>query len=177
MSKEYWHTGTLFYENWKYRWSYKYTHCIRCWTCDHKHKWRWLCTSCADKERSKKTNRKKVRKIAKTKYFIKKRIFHWLETPEKKKTWPDKFLTEKDKILYKKSYYQKNKEIIKLISKAYRMEKRGENPMKIIIKWKTRLLPFVWLMEKPSYTEEEKYEEWKKEQEIFLKLKKYYEKK
>lgn len=174
MPKMYWHTKTLFLQNWKYyKWSYSFDHCIICGTCNFKHKWRWLCTSCWDKERKNKRNRKISRKIASAKYSFRRRVNHWLNKITKPKYWPVRILSEEDKKEYKKSWYEKNKEVMKLISKAYRMEKQWLNPLKIMVNWKTRLLPFTTL-EKPKMTTDPKYEEWKKNQNDFLKIKSYY---
>ncbi len=174
MPKMYWHTKTLFLQNWKYyKWSYSFDHCIVCGTCKFKHKGRWLCTSCWDKERKNKRNRKISRKIAWVKYSFRRRIKHWLDTKIAPKYWPARILSEEDKKEYKKSWYEKHKEVMKLISKAYRMEKKWLNPLKIMVNWKTRLLPFTTL-EKPKMTTDPKYDEWKKNQSDFLKIRSYY---
>lgn len=62
---------------------------------------------------------------------------------------------------------------MKLISKAYRMEKQWLNPLKIMVNWKTKLLPFTTL-EKPKMTTGPKYEERKKNQNDFMKIRSYY---
>lgn len=135
--KKYWHTWTLFIKWWKFKWAYKYDHCIKCRKADFKHKWKWLCTSCYDRERKNNSKQRKINlKIQNTKHYYKSRILLFLEKKEYKKTWPKTNIF--NLLEYRKNYYQKNKEVLKLIAKWNRMNKSWKNPLKIIINWKER---------------------------------------
>jgi len=168
--KKYWHTGTLFLQNWKYyKWSYKFDFCIECKTCNFKHKGRWLCTSCRDKERDKNETRKKQ------KYNISKKWHKKNYEPVKERK---KRKSNFNPVEYRKKYYNENKEVIKYLAKVYRMKKKWLQCIKIIINWKQRFLPFTELLEKPTTTwlNFKIYEEWKEEQRIFDLIKLFYNK-
>ena len=84
---------TKFIQWWKIKWSYKFDKCIICWTCKHKHKGRWLCTSCWDKERIKNPKRKesvlKASKKHSNKYYYENRKVLLLlnKTKNRMKSW------------------------------------------------------------------------------------------
>ena len=156
--KIHWHTKTLFLQWNKYKWSIKYDHCIKCKTCDYKHKGRWLCTRCIDKERYAKPKRKEV---------LRKSALKWSRQH-----------TEEEKIrknLIQKKYYLKNKEVLQLILKARRRVQRWLPCLQIIIKWKTRYLPFESL-EKPTTVTHTDYEQWKENQRAFDLIRSFYNK-
>lgn len=164
MSKEYWHTKTLFIQAWKYKWSYKFNYCIKCWTCNHKHKWNWLCTSCWDKERDKTNKRKEIKQKAWKKWH-KTNYIPVIERKKRVKTFDAK--------TYKKEWRIKNKEALLLKAKAYRMVKKGINCMQININWKYKYLPFETL-EEPKTTTSKNYDNFKQNLKDFNILKKYY---
>ncbi len=164
MAKNFWHTKTLFIDsNWKYKWSYKNDFCINCKTCKFKHKWRWLCTSCFEKERKTKSNKRKFNlKKQNTKFYVKSRVLHYLNKKEDLRFRKRRSnFNEKE---YKKKYYIDNLERLKLQSKTHRRLKKWLPCLKIIVNWKDKFLPFESL-DKPSqynnlnYSEE--YDEWK----------------
>lgn len=152
--KTHWHTGTLFIQAWKYKWSYNFDHCIKCWTCNFKHKGKGICTSCHDKERAKWRTRKQT---------LKKSNSKWIETSR------EQFNEYQKK--WHKEYYEKNKEVINLIRAWQRYKKQGK-PV-LIISWKP--IPFMELI-KPKSTRDPRYEEWKKNDILFTKLKLFLEK-
>ena len=103
--KAFWHTKTLFIQGWKYKWSYKYDHCIKCLWVQYKHKWNWLCTSCRDKERANDPKRIETRRKAWLKW-------HKTNKPKKPreewaKMWPKP--TGFDQKAYQKQWYEENK--------------------------------------------------------------------
>lgn len=168
--KQYWHTKTLFIKAGKYKWSYKYNHCIKCWTCDHKHKWRWLCTSCWDKQRYNTPKRKEVRAKASQRFCEKNRI----PRDQWKKMWPKpKWLYNEEE--YKKQWYNDNRPALLLMWKAKRLIQSGKPVMQMMIKWKTRYLPFETL-EKPKAMTDPRYNQWKKNNEEFQILMRYWKK-
>lgn len=149
--KKYWHTKTLFIQWWKYKWSFKYEHCISCWKVEKPHKWRWLCTSCWDKERDKNPRRKEVKQKARHKWHVthkpKKPRDEWLPM------WPKRFLTEEDKKKYRAEWYQKWKEPIIILNKGRIWERKWI----ILPKYQWKPIPFdIW-----PKTKEESYEEYK----------------
>ena len=70
-----------------------------------------------------------------------------------------------------KEYYEKNKEVLKLISKSWRLRKKGIKCLEIIIKWKSRFLPF-----ESFCTSKENYSLYKEQQHILYLYKNYYAK-
>jgi len=64
------------------KWARKYDKCIKCWEIDFKHHWKWICTCCYDKKRSKTTARK-----IKTAEYKKKYAVNHPEIVEKCKEW------------------------------------------------------------------------------------------
>ena len=112
--KAFGHTKTLFVQAWKYKWSYKYDHCIKCLWVSFKHKWNWLCTSCWDKKRHNNPERISSRKRAWVKW-------HTINKPRKPreewaKMWPKpKWLF--DKKAYQKQWYEENKIYLSTIKK------------------------------------------------------------
>ena len=108
MAKIYWHTKTLFKQNWEYYWSYKHNHCIECKKCDFKHRGRWLCSSCREKERSKTEKRKEQKYRACIKRH--KKNYNYIPVVKTKKPQ-----TKEEKLEYQKKRYNENKEIIKII--------------------------------------------------------------
>lgn len=167
--KKYWHTWTLFIQAWKYKWSYKHDYCVVCWKCDFKHKWNWLCTSCWDKKRDNNERRKEIKRKAGLKYHEQ----NYKPVIERKKR-----VKSFDAKKYRKEWYNKNIEALKLKAKAYRMMKKGIQCLKMIINWKEKYFPFEWLIEKPTTTwnKFKEYDQWKEQQRQFIILKKYYEK-
>lgn len=160
--KQYWHTWTLFIRAWKYKWSYKYDHCIQCKTCDHKHKWRWLCTSCWDKERNKNPKRKETHRVASMKWKNKNNPKKPRE--EWKKRWNNKQRTM-TKQEYQKVWYQRWKEAIIILNKW----KIWKNKWKILPEYQWYPIPFdIWPRNK-----EESYEEYKERMRKFDAVKKY----
>lgn len=181
MTKKYGHTWTLFIQRWtkRYKWSYKHEHCIECKWVKFKHKWNWLCTSCHDKKRKQKSDKRKFNlKKQQWKHYYKRRILMFLDKKEKLKTWQKK--TDFNEKEYKKQWYNQNrKEVLKLIRKTERMLKKWESCLNIIINWKTKYLPFTEMLEKPSTSnlnDFKKYDEWKEQWRQFDLLKKYYNK-
>lgn len=165
MSKQFWHTKTLFIQNWKYKWSYKYNYCIECWTCNFKHKWNWLCTSCREKKRDKTKARQETKKKAMLKYY--KLNYKPVEIRKKKES---NFDTKK----YQKQWQIENKEVLKLFARIYKMQKKWLNCIQIIVNGKIRYLPFTEMLEKPVTTNFDNYEKRKKQQIEFEVLRKYY---
>jgi len=160
MTKKYWHTWTLFKQtNWKYKWSYKFDFCQQCKTCNFKHKGRWLCTSCWDKERSKKANRKVVRFKAMWKHYYKTRILMYLEKKSHKPFWPKTHKTIEEKRLQKQEWYKNNSERISILRKAERRLKNWLPCLKLIINNKEVYLPFEDI-DKPKNNLQE-YDKWK----------------
>lgn len=152
--KAHWHTGTLFIQGGKYKWSYKHDHCTECGTCKFKHKWNWLCTSCFEKKRANKPKRKLVRHKATNTWIEKNR---------------DQF--NKYQLKWHNEYYQKNKEVINLLWAGLRHQKAGK-PVLIV---QGKPIPFMELIKPKSVTDPE-YPKWKKNDELFLKLKNFLEK-
>lgn len=182
--KKYGHTGTLFiqHQNWKYKWSYKYDHCRHCWTCNFKHKWRWLCTSCWDKERAKKKSRILVRRKASKNRYSK----HFKKNPIIKEIrWKIiKILNqERRKEMNRKrclKWRSKNKEVINIKQRVKTRQKKWLYCMEYRINWKTIFLPFedLWKPINNLYSKNHKqYEEWKQNMKDFEILKKYYKNK
>ena len=133
--KKYWHTWTLFIQAWKYKWSFKYEHCIKCGKCDSKHKGRWLCTKCRDKERDKNKHRKSIKKQAWLKFYNK--VKDTIKEKERKKKQA-------------KKYYTKNQEYIKAMSRVYYRLSRGLPCLQILCdNWKYKKIPCDTL-EKPN---------------------------
>ena len=142
------HTGTLFIQAWKYKWSYDHEHCTECGKCDFKHKSKWLCTRCYDRKRSKSPARQKV---------LEGNRKRWAEkNKEAFKEYQNKWHTQ---------YYHKNKEAIDLLAKGRRYKKAGK-PILIV---HGKPIPFMEL-EKPPTTTHPRYAEWKRNDEIFWKL-------
>jgi len=170
--KNKWHTWTLFYENGKYRWSYKYDTCIKCWTVESKHKWKWLCARCYDKKR--KENPKRVFNLAKQnwRYYYKTRILMFLEKTEHKKK--QAIRTPEYYKQYKKDWFQKNKRMMYLKARTKRLLKKWLNLMTYNINWKVINLPFESL-ERPSKAIPWEYDKRKQNMKDFLIIKNYYE--
>jgi len=170
--KKYWHTWTLFINWWKYKWAYKYEHCIECWQSNSKHKGKWLCTKCWDKERGKTGKRKRQNMIKSRKFYYKERILMFLvktEFKKKKRNW-----TNESMDIYKKEWYKQNKERISLEKKTKTRLKNWLPCLQMYIKWKLRYFAFAWI-DKPKVKPEFdlNYQKTKKEYNI---LKSYYEK-
>jgi len=140
------------------KWSRKYEQCIKCWETKTKHHWLWLCWKCY----SLKPSRKKQSKIATTKFNFKKKIFYRLRYK-----WP---LSKKE--IWNR-YYIRHKEVVLLMKRASDYKRRWKDYMQMYINWKLRLLPFKTL-EKPM-SNNERYEQWKKDIKDFEKLKKHFE--
>ena len=175
MSKKYWHTWTLFLQNWKYyKWSYKFDYCIECKNCDSKHKWNWLCTSCWDKNRQNNARRKITRKIAWIRFSYRRRVLHRLITKQRiyKKLDPDILKENRNKTIQK--WIDKNREVINLQNKVYRRKRKWLPCLKIIINWKDRFLPFESLEKPATVFQNPKYDKWKKEQKEYDILINYY---
>jgi hypothetical protein len=158
--KKYWHTKTLFLQNWKYyKWSYKYNHCIVCGTCNHKHKWKWLCTSCFDKQRYNDPKRIITRKKISNNYYLKSKTD----------------IIKKEKIYNNiKKYQEKNKEILRLLRLVRYKKNRWYKIMEYNINWKIKYLPFETL-EKPKTHNDKNYNKWQQDIKDFELLKKYYD--
>lgn len=154
--KKYWHTGTLFIQWWKYKWSYKYEHCIWCGQCDKKHKWNWYCINCFDKQRKKKNPKRIINlKFQWLRHYYKKRVLLFLEKKERKKK-----IKTFDVISYRKQWYLKNKERVKLEKKWNQEKLLWNNVLEIITKKKTIYIPFMQLQK--DYCNS--YEEYKENQ-------------
>lgn len=152
--KAFWHTKTLFIQAGKYKWSYNHDHCTECGTCKFKHKGNWLCTSCTEKKRFKDPKRKLV---------LEKSNNLWIENNRKQ-------FNEYQK-QWHKEYHEKNKEAINLLRAGLRHQKAGK-PVIIVM---GKPIPFMELI-KPNSTLDPRYAEWKKNDELFLKLKNFLEK-
>lgn len=175
--KKYWHTKTLFIQtwNWKYKWSYKHEHCIKCWTCNFKHKWRWLCTRCWDKERDKKTSRKLIKKKASENYYDKHLRRNFKKDIQYFKFRIYNLISRKKE--KKKEWIEKNKEAILLKGKVYRRLQKWLTCMQVIINWKTRYLPFETLEKPNKFCNDLQKNIWKQNMRDFEILKKYYKNK
>lgn len=173
MSKEFWHTWTLFIQAWKFKWSYNYEHCIKCWTVTFKHKWRWLCTSCWEKERDKTKRRQEVKRKAWSKWHKE----HYIYSDWSKKKWPKPFLTKDDKKTYKKEYMRKHRERYKIIKEWKERKEKWLSYLEYNINWKIIYLPF-WDLVKPNCTTNNMYlyDEWKEKIRKFNIIKNFYEK-
>ena len=174
MSKKYWHTKTLFKKWNKFYWSYKYDFCIKCKTCNFKHKGNWLCDSCFDKERKIK-NPKRVINLKKQNlvHYYKKRILLFLtKTAHKKKV---KNKTPEQIKEYQKQWHKDNSYRISLQKKVARRLKKNLPCLQIIINWKTRHLPFADIT-KPATTTSKDYLEWKEKRKMFNTLVKFWKK-
>lgn len=171
--KNKWHTKTLFLQNWKYyKWSYKYDNCIQCKTCKFKHKGNWLCSSCYDKKRKIKDDKRKFQlKKQNWKHYYKRRVLLFLEKKEDLRFW--KRESNFDQKVYKAKWYQENYERIRLINKLRIRQRKWLNCLKMIIKWKDVYFPFEWI-EKPSKVDSIEYEKYKENLKEFNILKKYY---
>lgn len=152
--KAHWHTWNLFIRGWKYKWSYKHDHCIECGTCKFKHKGKGLCTSCTEKKRAKNPKRKLTLEKANTTWIKKNR---------------DQFNDYQRK--WHNEYYHKNKEVMDLLRAGLRYKKAGK-PVLIV---QGKPIPFMELI-KPNSISDQRYAEWKKNNELFLKLKNFLEK-
>lgn len=160
--KAYWHTWTLFIQWWKYKWACKYENCVSCGKVDKPHKWRWLCTRCWDKERDKDPKRKEIKYKAWHKWHIENKPKKPRE--EWKQMWPrPTWFNEKE---YKHEWYMNNREVILLLRK-WEVRKRKWLPT-IQILWKH--IPYFDITKPKSL---EWYDEWKKNQELFDKVKKF----
>lgn len=164
MAKEYGHTKTLFIQWWKYKWSYKYEHCISCGKVDKPHKWRWLCTRCRDKKRDQDPKRKEQKYKACIKWH--ENNYKRIPREEWKPMGNLKRLTPEQKKEYQHQWYMKNREVIWLLRK-WEVRKRKWLPT-IQILWKH--IPYFDIT-KPLALE--RYDEWKKNMELFDKVRKY----
>ena len=155
--KAYGHTKTLFIQAWKYKWSYKHDFCISCKNVSSKHKWKWLCTKCFDKNR--REDSKRLFNLAKQnwKYYYKTRILMFLEKTEHKKKALN--FTKEDQKIYQKEWYTINREAILLKWKADRMKKRWETVLIAFIKWKERYFPFTNITRPPMWHDMIEYRE------------------
>ena len=133
MSKEFWHTKTLFIQAGKYKWSYKFDHCKECGNCDHKHKGNWLCTRCHDKKRDNNYKRKLIKQKAWKK---------WHELNYKPVIEPKKKAKNFNLKEYQKQWRKENIDALLLKEKTIRMMKKWKSCLSIMINWKTRYLPF-----------------------------------
>jgi len=164
------HTWTLFIQAWKYKWSRKYEKCIKCGTCNKKHKSKWLCSSCYDKKRKENPKRVFNLKLQSFKFHFKNRALQYLTKTKRK---PKKKYSDLKK--YRKEYYEKNKEVLSLISKTYRRRKRNLPCLKMYIWDKTIYFPFEWI-DKPANFSDSKYWEYKQRLKEFTLIKNFYEK-
>ena len=119
--------------NWVICWSYKHEKCVKCGKTEHKHKGRWLCLSCFNKERRNIWNTPVLIKISRKREQIRKRIATILRNTKRKRIL--------DKRIYQKIWrFEK-------VSK--KMLKNWKNPLKIFLNWNLTYLPFEHL-DKPS---------------------------
>lgn len=143
MAKEHWRTWTLFIQNWKYFWAKKYDVCIKCWTCNFKHAWKWLCTSCYDRIRSNKPERSKELKDYKRKRYLENR--NPVENDWRKNNWW-KILSDEERRLWKikasTKRQKKHREIIDIKARTKRRLKSWKPCMSIRINWELIYLPF-----------------------------------
>ena len=168
--KVFWHTKTLFLQNGKYyKWSYKHTHCIECGNCNHKHKGNGLCTSCFDKNRANKPNRLISRKKACKKFYEE----NYEPVIERKKK-PKIFTGDVERV-YKRKWYDDNRPAMKLKAKIKRRKQKWLPCIVIMIKWKTKYLPFETL-EKPAVTTDKWFSQWQKNMKDYDILIAYYNK-
>lgn len=174
--KDKWHTWTLFFKGWKYRWSYKYEHCIECWQTNNKHKGHWLCTYCHEKARTDSPIRQRQKKIIRARHYYRYRVDLFLNKPAPIKRWRVKVLTREERLQQQKDWYKRNSPRISLQKQIKTRLKKWLPCMQIVIKGETRYLPFESL-EKPSTTTNDNYEQWKEDIENFKILKAYYESK
>ncbi|NDK08255.1 hypothetical protein EOM39_03315 [Candidatus Gracilibacteria bacterium] len=162
--KKYGTTGTLFKQGKKYKWSYKYEHCVECGTCKFKHKGNGLCTSCWDKKRAiHNKNRQRTLRINKIRWYAKRMVRHYLIKTHRLKGGPKKILTEEQKKQYKKDWEKKNRYPKKLIKIVKERQKNGLYCMQIVINGTLRYLPFdnlyKPLLSRGKYCDNETYED------------------
>ena len=144
--KNKWHTGTLFFKDGRYWWSYKFETCRECKTVRFPHKWRGLCTSCWDKERNKKTTRRKiVRNIAGIRFSYRKRVLNRITIDKRVYKKLDIASLKKNRKHSLKTYTDKNREILNLRNKVYRRLQKWLPCLAIIIEWEKKYFPFEWI--------------------------------
>lgn len=153
--KAYWHTKTLFLRACKYSWSYKHEHCTECGTCDFKHKWNGLCTSCYDKKRAKKLDRKLWNRERQLKYMRTSEVFREYQRKRKREE------------------YSKYGEAISVLRKWDRWKKSGKKVIEINIKWRYYALPLSQIHKPEWHTEDEKMEQYKEDSRIFESILEY----
>lgn len=124
--KAFWHTKTLFIEWWKYKWSRKYDHCVECWQCKFKHKWRWYCTSCWDKEQYRDDRREQKRQAWKKWHEA-----NYTRIPREqwKKMWHPVIRTPESIKAYNKEWYQKNKYVLSIMKRWKLKYEKGQEVM------------------------------------------------
>ncbi len=168
--KAYWHTKTLFIQAGKYKWSYKHDHCIECKCVKFKHKWRWLCTSCWEKERDKDPKRKEQKYKAGHKW-------HTINNPSKpreewKPMWTKKRLTPEQRKEYQREWARKWSIAINAIRKGATRHKKWlpcVQYMDVFLPFETLSKPF----ESNFTCTEKEYEEWIENIKIFDEVRKY----
>lgn len=162
--KAFWHTKTLFIQWWKYKWSFHFDHCTQCGKCDKKHKWRWLCSSCWEKDREKSDRRKEQKYQAWHRFSIKKRIPKELQR-KKKPIFTREELTVHRKEAYTK-WYTEWKEAILILRKWQELKKLGI----VLPEYKWKPIPFdIW----PRDDKKEIYEQYKERMRKFDHIKAY----
>ncbi len=166
--KKFGHTKTLFIQWLKYKWACHYDYCIECKWVKFKHKGRWLCTSCWDKERANNPKRIEIRQKAWKKW-------HEINKPRKpreewEKMWPKP--TWFDQKEYRKEWYNKWKVAILSLNR-WAVRKKNWLPY-IEYLWKP--LPFESLakpFDKNMTCTQKEYDKWKNNVALFEKIKKY----
>lgn len=163
--KKFWHTGTLFKQNWnwKYKWSYKFDFCTECKTCNSKHKGHWLCTKCFDKKRDLNKKRQETKKKAGRKYHD----IHYKPVLERKKQISTFNFDE-----YRKKWYNENKERISIESKGKKRFKKWLPCLTLRFWEKTIHLPFETLSITSSTSSKQNIEQY----EMYKKVREFYEK-
>lgn len=178
MAKQFWHTWTLFiqYNTGKMKWSYKHDHCIKCGTCNHKHKGRGLCTSCWDKQRDKDPKRLRIKRKAGTKYHQK--TYKPVVTKNITRQFKSKvtnIISNKREIRNKASrkYYYNHRVMIRFQERIKTMKKNWKKPMQLYIAGQTIELPFETL-EKPKKTTDPRYNTWVNNMRDLDEIRKYF---
>ena len=173
--KNKWHTGTLFMQAWKYKWSYKNDTCIECGSCKFKHKGKGLCVACYDKKRKIDEPKRKFN-LAKQgwKHYYKTRVLMFLEKTSHKKKKRKK--SKEDIRKYKNEWYHKNKEALSLKARVYRRRKKWLPCLQMIVNNKTVYFPFSEISKPTQAFWSPEWQEYAEKRRQYDILREYYQK-